>query len=76
MICGHLDAELVALADSLVIEEPAPEDETPTARRGGEVHATRRLPRPPAPRHDDWFDSSEDDYCAAEGEVPFGGPAR
>ncbi|MGD1050218.1 MAG: hypothetical protein ABR947_04025 [Solirubrobacteraceae bacterium] len=76
VICGHLDTELVALADSLVIDDAAQEDETPTARRGDHAHATRRLPRPPAPPHDDWFDSSQEDYCAAEGEVPFGGSAR
>jgi tetratricopeptide (TPR) repeat protein len=70
VICGHLSAELVALADSLVLED-AEEDETPTARRG-EVHATGRTATPPAPAHDHWFDSIEDDYCAAEGAVPFG----
>ena len=59
-----------------MIDDAAQEDETPTARRGDHAHATRRLPRPPAPPHDDWFDSSQEDYCAAEGEVPFGGSAR
>jgi hypothetical protein len=77
VICGHLGEELVALADSLVIEDVADvaQDETPTARRG-EVHAARGRPTPPAPARDDWFDSLEEDYCAAEGEFPFGEQPR
>ena len=70
VICGHLSAELVALADSLVLED-VEEDETPTARRG-EAPATRRVATAAAAADDDWFDAIEDDYCAAEGEVPFG----
>jgi tetratricopeptide (TPR) repeat protein len=67
VICGHLSGELVALADSLLVEA----DDVPTARP-----AERRIPREPAaaqPFGDEWF---EDDYCAAEGEVPFGDRSR
>jgi hypothetical protein len=69
VICGHLGGELVALADSLLVEEDAP-----TARPGG-----LRLPRPQTPptaRSDEWFDQLEEDYCAAEGGVPFTDASR
>jgi len=64
VICGHLAGDLVALADSLLIEGDAP------TARPGELRAGRA--RPPAePADDDWFDPPAEDYCAAEGEVPF-----
>ncbi len=66
VICGHLGGELVALADSLLVDD---EDDVPTQRP-----LQRRIPRDPvsAPPHgEDWFDDGEEDYCAAEGEVPF-----
>jgi hypothetical protein len=63
VICGHLSGELVALADSLLVEE---QDDVPTERP-----VERRIPRAPVvapPSTGDWF---EDDYCAAEGGVDF-----
>jgi hypothetical protein len=65
VICGHLSGELVALADSLLLDD----DDVPTQRP-----VARRIPREPLaarPHGEDWFDEGEDDYCAAEGEVPF-----
>jgi hypothetical protein len=69
VICGHLSSELVALADSLLVDE-----DEPTAQP-----ALRRIPREPAPaqeRQEDWLLPLEEDYCAAEGEVPFGEHSR
>jgi hypothetical protein len=70
VICGHLSGELVALADSLLVE-----DDAPTARAGRTRTVRARAASSPSP--DDWFASlEEDDYCATEGEVPFGERAR
>ena len=69
VICGHLSGELVALADSLLVE-----DDAPTARAGRT--RTVRARATSSPSADDWFGSLEDDYCAAEGEVSFGELAR
>jgi tetratricopeptide (TPR) repeat protein len=78
VICGHLGADLVAVADSLV----AADDEAPTGRS-----VARRLPRrpsswepasePAAPTGEQSpLTSEEEDYWAAEGEIPFGERAR
>ncbi|HEY5390030.1 MAG TPA: hypothetical protein VIJ83_05695 [Solirubrobacteraceae bacterium] len=65
VICGHLDGDLVALADSLLAEGAVAEAE-PAAPE--EIRASRR--HPPAPADpDDWFGVDEEvDYCATEGE--------
>ena len=67
VICGHLSGELVALADSLLVDD---DDEDEPTLRPGEPRTLRR-PAAAQPRRDDWFEPLEEDYCAAEGEVPF-----
>lgn len=67
VICGHLEVQLVELADSLVAQ--APEEEPAPTR---EVRARR--PRPPRVRlEEDLFASAfaEEDFCATEGEPAF-----
>jgi hypothetical protein len=76
VICGHLDGDLVALADGLLAELDEAEDLGVAESEGRspeleEIRASRR--RPPAPEAepdpDDWFGvDSEVDYCATEGE--------
>ncbi|MGD0386030.1 MAG: hypothetical protein ABSB73_07825 [Solirubrobacteraceae bacterium] len=70
VICGHLSAELVELADSLLIDDDDAHGEDEPTLRPGESRTLRR-PAATQPRSDDWFEPLEDDYCAAEGEVPF-----
>jgi hypothetical protein len=67
VICGHLSDELVALADSLLVAE-----DEPTARPRGQ--RSGRAQPVEASFDDDWF--GEEDYCAAEGEVPLGDRSR
>jgi hypothetical protein len=62
VICGHLDCDLVALADSLLIEQ----------EEVAERPVKQRAPRSPRPRElepAELFDAAfgEDDYCATEG---------
>jgi len=63
VICGHLSDDLLALADSLLRDAEEPDERV-------EVHARRAAPAVAlaadlfAPLY------GEDDYCAAEGDVP------
>jgi hypothetical protein len=63
VICGHLSDGLLALADSLLRDDDEPEER-------GEIRARRAAPAVAlaadlfAPLY------GEDDYCAAEGDVP------
>ncbi len=70
VICGHLSGDLLALADALLCEEDEPDD-------GGEVRIRRTAPAA-APAADLFAPLyGEEDYCAAEGDVPvLGGPSR
>jgi hypothetical protein len=65
VICGHLSGELVALADSLLFADEDPQAQPNEAR-------TARVPRREERRLEalDQLEL-EDDYFAAEGEVPF-----
>ena len=67
VICGHLDGDLVALADGLLAEAAPGEPAAPAE----EIRASRRRAPapPPAQDPDDWFGAVEEsDYCATEGE--------
>jgi hypothetical protein len=68
VICGHLDGDLVALADTLLAEAVAEVAAAPQPAE--EIRATRRRPPAPPPADpDDWFAADEEaDYCATEGE--------
>jgi hypothetical protein len=71
VICGHLSADLVALADSLLVEQ---DDERSEPVRGFRV---RRADPAGDPLIDELFAPlyGEDDYCAADGDVPALGEA-